>query len=142
MNAREEDFAQLQAITDGQKALHENGDVLVNEDRFLQLGTQFHLRIARATGNATIVSLMRMLLKQLEIARDMAIHQPQNAARSIELHEKTLAAIRSGDQERIEIVMDEHLSAMEQTWERQTGRVLVRTVPDFLRPVAERANGS
>jgi DNA-binding FadR family transcriptional regulator len=142
MNAREEDFAQLQAITDAQKVLHESGDVLVNEDRFLQLGTQFHLGIARATGNATIVSLMRMLLKQLEIARDMAIHQPQNAARSIELHVKTLAAIRSGDQERIEIEMDEHLSAMEQTWERQTGRVLVRTVPDFLRPVAERANGS
>jgi hypothetical protein len=38
--------------------------------------------------------------------------------------------------------MDEHLSVMEQNWERETGRVLVRTVPDFLVPVAERMNGS
>jgi DNA-binding FadR family transcriptional regulator len=141
MNAREEDFSRLQALTDAQKALYESGNILDNEDRFLQLGTQFHLRIARATGNATIVSLMRMLLKQLEIARDMSIHQPLMAARSIELHDKTLAAIRSADQEHIEAVMDEHLSAMEQNWERETGRVLVRTVPEFLRPVAERLSG-
>jgi GntR family transcriptional repressor for pyruvate dehydrogenase complex len=142
MNAREEDFTKLQALTDAQKALYEGGNVLENEDRFLQLGTQFHLRIARATGNATIVSLMRMLLKQLDIARDMSIHQPLMAARSIDLHEKTLAAIRGADQEHIEFVMDEHLSAMEQNWERETGRVLVRTVPDFLRPVAERVGSA
>jgi hypothetical protein len=64
------------------------------------------------------------------------------AARNIELHDKTLAAIRSADQELIEVVMDEHLSAMEQNWERETGQVLVRTVPDFLRPVAERVSST
>ena len=29
--------------------------------------------------------------------------------------------------------MDEHLAALEREWERQTERVLVRPVPDFLR---------
>jgi len=29
--------------------------VLASEDRFLQLDTQFHLRIAQVTGNSTVV---------------------------------------------------------------------------------------
>ena len=35
--------------------------------------------------------------------------------------------------------MDEHLSQLEQIWERETGRGLVRPLPDFLQPVAERS---
>jgi GntR family transcriptional regulator, transcriptional repressor for pyruvate dehydrogenase complex len=138
VNAREEDYAQLQRIVDAQKALLAEGDVLANEDRFLQLDTQFHLRIARATGNSTIVSLMRTLLRRLEIARDLALHEPPVPAWVIDIHERTLAAIRSADHARVEQVMDEHLAAMEQAWERATDRQLVRPVPDFLLPVAER----
>jgi hypothetical protein len=58
---------------------------------------------------------------------------------TIDLHVRTLAAIRSADPERIQVIMDEHLGSMEQAWERQTGRRLVRPIPDFLRPVADRA---
>jgi GntR family transcriptional regulator, transcriptional repressor for pyruvate dehydrogenase complex len=139
VNAREDDFAALQRIIDAQKALLEEGDVLAHEDRFLQLDTQFHVRIARATGNSTIVSLMRTLLRRLEIARDLAMHEPPVAPWVVDVHERTLAAIRSADHDRIEHVMDEHLAAMERAWERATDRVLVRPVPDFLRPVAARA---
>lgn len=138
LNARDEDYARMQQIIDAQKNLLAAADVLANEDRFLQLDTQFHLRIARATGNTTIVSLMRMLLNRLEIARDLALHEPPVAEWAIDVHERTLAAIRSADYERIEQVMDEHLAAMEMAWQAATGRVLVRPVPDFLRPVAAR----
>ena len=140
VNAREEDFAEMQRTIDAQKALIARGDVLEQEDRFLQLDTQFHLRIARASGNSTIVSLMRTLFRRLEIARDLAMHEPPTASWVIDVHERTLAAIRSSDHRRIEEVMDEHLAAMEHAWERATDRLLVRPVPDFLRPVAERAH--
>ncbi len=140
VNAREEDFAALQRIIDAQQALLAEGDVLEHEDRFLQLDTQFHLRIARATGNSTIVSLMRTLLRRLEIARDLALHEPPVAAWAIDVHERTLAAIRSADHARIERVMDEHLAAMERAWEQATDRVLVRPIPEFMRPVAERGS--
>ena len=113
--------------------------MLEHEDRFLQLDTQFHLRIARASGNSTIVSLMRTLLRRLEIARDLAMHEPPTASWVIDVHERTLAAIRSADHERIEIVMDEHLAELEHAWERATDRLLVRPIPEFLRPVAERS---
>jgi DNA-binding FadR family transcriptional regulator len=139
VNAREDDFARLQQIIDAQKALLAAGDVLQHEDRFLQLDMQFHLRIARASGNSTIVSMMRTLLRRLEIARDIAMHEPPTAAWVIDVHERTLGAIRSADHARIEQVMDEHLAELEQAWERATDRVLVRPVPDFLRPVAERS---
>ena len=117
---------------DAQKGLLAKGDVLANEDRFLQLDTQFHIRIARATGNSTIVSLMRTLLRRLEIARDLAVHEAPVAAWVIDIHEQTLAAIRSCDHGKIEQVMDEHLAAMERAWESATNRVLVRSLPDFL----------
>jgi GntR family transcriptional regulator, transcriptional repressor for pyruvate dehydrogenase complex len=139
VNAREEDYAHLQHTIDAQQALLLRGDVLENEDRFLQLDTQFHLRIARASGNSTIVSMMRMLLRRLEIARDLALHEHPIATWVIDVHERTQAAIRSADHERIEEVMDEHLAAMERAWERATNRSLVRPTPDFLRPVAERS---
>jgi DNA-binding FadR family transcriptional regulator len=142
MHAREEDFARLQSIIDKQKALLAKGDVLANEDRFLQLDTQFHLRIARATGNTTIVPIMRILLRRLEIARDMALHQAPIPDWVVDIHVRTLAAIRSADHARIEIVMDEHLAAMERHWEQETERVLLPQVPDFLRPVAERSRGA
>jgi GntR family transcriptional repressor for pyruvate dehydrogenase complex len=144
LNVRDEDFAAMAKIIEAQKALLAEGDVLANEDRFLQLDTQFHLRIARATSNRTIVSLMRSLLRKLEIARDLAIREPPVAEWVIDVHERTLNAIRSADHERIEAVMDEHLAAMEQAWERATGRSLVRSrpIPDFMRPVAERARAT
>lgn len=142
VNAREDDYTHLQRIIDAQKTLLAAGDVLANEDRFLQLDTQFHLRIARATGNSTILSLMRTLLRRLEIARDLALHEPPVPAWVVDVHERTLAAIRSADHERIEHVMDEHLAAMERAWERATDRQLVRPVPDFLLPVAERGRAA
>jgi DNA-binding FadR family transcriptional regulator len=82
---------------------------------------------------------MSSLLKRLDIARDMAMHAPLVPDWTIEVHERTLAAIRSADFELIDSVMDEHLAQLEQIWERETGRGLVRPLPDFLHPVAERS---
>ena len=139
VNAREDDFAHLQRIIDAQQALLAEGDVLANEDRFLQLDTQFHLRIARATGNTTIVSLMRMLLRRLEIARDLALHEPPSPDWVIDIHERTLAAIRSADHEPHRAGHGRAPRGDGAAWERATDRALVPPMPDFLRPVAERA---
>jgi GntR family transcriptional regulator, transcriptional repressor for pyruvate dehydrogenase complex len=140
VNAGEEDFADMARTIGAQKALLAEGDVLANEDRFLQLDTQFHIRIARATGNSTVVSLMRTLLRRLEIARDLAVHEPPVPAWVIDIHERTLAAIRSAEHARIEQVMDEHLAAMERAWESATDRAIIRPTPDFLRPFESRGS--
>ena len=85
------------------------------------------------------MSLIRNLFKRLEIARDMAVHAPPVPDWVIDIHERTLAAVRSADFAVIDDVMDEHLAQLEQIWERETGRGLVRPQPDFLQPVAARS---
>jgi DNA-binding FadR family transcriptional regulator len=134
LHATEDDYADLQRTIDAQRQLLDQGDVLDHEDRFLQLDTQFHLRVARATGNTTISALMRDLLNRLEIARDLALHEPPTPAWVIDVHERTLAAIRSGEHDRIELVMDEHLARMEGAWARSNDQTFVRPVPAFLLP--------
>lgn len=139
LHGREADFSVMQRTIDRQAAIaHAPERFYANEDRFLALDVQFHLGIARATGNATIVGLVRSLLRQLEIARDMALHVPASVERSLEIHQETLDAIRSGDMQRVEEIMDVHLAQLESTWEQESGRSLVRVIPDFLKPVAAR----
>jgi GntR family transcriptional regulator, transcriptional repressor for pyruvate dehydrogenase complex len=138
-HAAEEDFQAMAATIERQRALATSDDFLRYEDLFLQLDLKFHLAMARATRNVTIVGFMRQLLRALEIARDMAMHAPLVPDWTIDIHERTLAAVRSADFELIDEVMDEHLAQMEQIWERETGRGLVRPLPDFLQPVAERS---
>ena len=139
VHANDDDFATMAATIERQRELAASDDFLRHEDLFLQLDLKFHLALARATRNSTIVSLMRSLLGHLEIARDMAMHAPLVPDWTIEIHERTLSAVRSADFARIDEVMDEHLAQLEQIWERETGRGLVRPLPDFLRPVAERS---
>lgn len=131
--ASAEDFEVMQRTIDLQRQLRVD-----ERERFNQLDMQFHLAIARATRNATVVTLMRSLLRQLELARDMAIHDPHYPEEAIEIHERTLAAIKSRDPDRIDASMDEHLSFLERVWEQETGLARLRKVPDFLLPRAER----
>jgi len=138
VRATEEDFAALQRSIDSMRALVDAGRALKQEDRFLQLDVQFHLALARASGNATVESLMRVLFRQLEIARDMAMHLPLVPEWTIQIHERTVAAVRSGDLVEVESVMDEHVGQLERTWEEETARALVRPLPDFLLPATAR----
>ena len=133
MNADDEDFAFLARTIELQ---HE---CTTDRQRMNQLDFRFHLGIARATKNTTIVMLMRTLLKQLEIARDMSMRGPREPDTAIEIHEDTLGAIMSGDPVRVDKAMDRHLSYLEQIWEAETGRTRLRQVPEFLLPWAERA---
>jgi GntR family transcriptional repressor for pyruvate dehydrogenase complex len=139
VHATEDDFAAMARTIERQRELAASDDFLSHEDLFLQLDLKFHLALARATRNATIVGLMRTMLRQLEIARDMAMHAPLVPDWTIDIHERTLAAVQAADFPLIDEVMDEHLAQLEQIWERETGRGLVRTLPDFLQPVAERS---
>jgi GntR family transcriptional repressor for pyruvate dehydrogenase complex len=139
VHAADDDFAAMRATIERQRDLAKGRDILRHEDLFLQLDLKFHMVMARATRNSTVVSLMRSLFRRLEIARDMAVHAPLVPDWVLDVHERTLAAIRSADFDLIDQVMDEHLSQLEQIWERETGRGLVRPLPDFLAPVAERS---
>jgi GntR family transcriptional regulator, transcriptional repressor for pyruvate dehydrogenase complex len=122
--ATEEDFEALERSIEAMHELVDDGWHARHEDRFLQLDVQFHLAIARAAGNPTVETLMRMLFRQLEIARDMAMHVPLVPEWTIAVHERTLGALRSGDPDEVAAVMDEHLGQLERTYEEEPARVV------------------
>jgi GntR family transcriptional regulator, transcriptional repressor for pyruvate dehydrogenase complex len=113
--ATEADLAALERSIEAMREIVDRGYRATDEDRYLQLDMQFHLAIARAAANPTIESLMRSLFRELEIARDMAMHLPLVPEWTIEIHERTLEAVRSGDPDRVSEVMDEHLGQLERT---------------------------
>jgi DNA-binding FadR family transcriptional regulator len=122
--ATEQDFEALERSIEAMRRLVEGGWHPRHEDRFLQLDVQFHLALARAAGNPTVETLMRMLFRQLEIARDMAMHIPLVPEWTIGIHERTLAALRAGEPDEVAAVMDEHLGQLERTTEREPDRVV------------------
>jgi GntR family transcriptional repressor for pyruvate dehydrogenase complex len=125
--ANEDDFAALQQVVDLQRAQADD------PQRVRDLDAPFHLALARATHNATVVALMQTLFQRLEVAKRFGI-EPGETERAIEIHERTLRALLTRDPEVIDRVMDAHLSILERAWERESGRALPRTVPDFLLP--------
>ena len=122
--ATAEDFEAMERSIAAMRRIVAGGWHQRHEDRFLQLDVQFHLALARAAGNPTVETLMRMLFRQLEIARDMAMHVPLIPEWTIGIHERTLAALRSGEPEEVEAVMDEHLGQLERTYEGEPDRVV------------------
>lgn len=103
-------------------------------ERFVLFELRFHMALARATKNTTIVELVRTLFRRLEIVRDMAMHEPEEAGRAIAIHERTLRAICAGDPDEIEAAMDEHLSYLERLWEEETGGARLRRGLHLLGP--------
>lgn len=111
--AGEEELAPLEHTIAVMRTIVDRGYRPEDEDRFLQLDVQFHLALARAAANPTLETLLRIVFRQLEILRDMAMHVPTVPEWVIDVHERTLAAVRTGDG--IDEVMDEHLGQLEQT---------------------------
>jgi DNA-binding FadR family transcriptional regulator len=108
----------LQGTIDAMRVIVERGyEVALHEERFLTLDMQFHLTLARAAGNPTVEQLMRSLLRQVEIARDMAMHLPLVPEWTMAIHQRTLDAVRAGDLEEVSAAMDEHLGQLERTAE-------------------------
>jgi GntR family transcriptional repressor for pyruvate dehydrogenase complex len=130
LRATESDYAALQQSIDRQRA------AIGDRDRFLAHDVQFHLAIAHASRNPTVVEMMELLMTELEMARDMTLRGPLIPEWVVGVHERTLAAIMQRDFARIEVVMDEHLAQLETVWAEESGRGMLRELPEFLRRTA------
>ncbi len=127
VHATDADFAAMERTLELQRS-HAH-----DWERLLQLDTRFHLDMARATHNPTLVGLVKPLLRQLEVARDMALRGPHVAAWTVDIHRRTIDALRRGDPMEIAVVMDEHLATAEDAWAEETGAASRRVIPAALR---------
>jgi DNA-binding FadR family transcriptional regulator len=128
LHADEDDFRALQATINFQS------QAIDDHARYMQLDYRFHLILARATKNQMVLFVMREVLQQLRIARDMVLRAAAEQEDAIDMHVRTLEAVRRADPDEIEAVMDEHLRHLEEVWEREVGRPRFRPIPDFLLP--------
>jgi GntR family transcriptional regulator, transcriptional repressor for pyruvate dehydrogenase complex len=116
----ERDFRLMRSTIDAQLG------AIGNRERLNQLEERFHLYMARATGNTTIVEVMQTLLRKLAIAWDIGKRLPHDDEAGIAIHDDTLRAVMSRDPDAIDHAMDVHLSLLEQLWENETGRPRLR----------------
>jgi DNA-binding FadR family transcriptional regulator len=114
--ATEDDFARLWHTVDEQRS---------SSDRDLagKWDERFHIAMARATHNTTIVSVMRGILRQLAIAWDL----DRELEFGVNMHVRTIHALASNDVAVIDSVMDDHLSILERQWEQARRPQLRRT---------------
>jgi DNA-binding FadR family transcriptional regulator len=123
--ATNDDIAELERMIQAQR---DAGD---DEMRFRELNASFHLAIARASHNGTIVALMQTLQHRLGLARNPE-SLPNHISLSVPIHERIVDAIARHDPDQIEAAMLDDLALLEEAWRLQTGRVLTRRAPDFL----------
>jgi DNA-binding FadR family transcriptional regulator len=123
--ATPDDLDEFERIIDAQREVA--GDTMAVRG----LDASFHLAIARATHNVTLVGLMQTLHQRLKLARH-PLPLAKEAQFTIEIHERTAQAIATRDPDLIETTMLEHLGVLEEAWRQQTGREVIRRAPDFL----------
>lgn len=100
--------------------------------RFNDADARFHFLMGRATHNPTVVAHMRLLQKDLRLLRDMSMTEAFDPDHSLDMHRRTLDAIVSGDEQGIDVVMDEHLCILENLFVTAGGRLRARRPPSFL----------
>lgn len=101
---------------------------------FLDLDLRFHREVGRSTHNATVQTLTRSLLRQVERAYDLALRPTDELlwGRIIAEHKEIITAIARRDPERAELAAKKHLGILEDIWEEERGYALSPRLPDFL----------
>ncbi len=136
MRARADDLAYLEDILQDMRA------TLDDEARFHQLEEKFQVGIARAAGNGLLLKWVQTMLELNVNAPDFTLAEtPADSAWAVDSLERVLNAIARRDPETIDRELDRHLSYLEQTWIRITGRAPLRQLPEFLLPYDLRSRG-
>lgn len=132
MHATSADFERLQRTIGQQEA--STGD----RARFLSFDMRFHHQIAQAAHNATVEALMRVFIRRLELAQDLALREhdrvKDEATWTIAVadHDRILRAIAGRDPAASEAAMTRHLAILEDAWTEASGWAFHRNLPDFL----------
>jgi DNA-binding GntR family transcriptional regulator len=74
----------------------------------LAANRRFHFAILAAPGNPHAMRIIRMLWDSTEAYRALYYNSPEERGRSLEAHERILAALRAGDADRLVAELDAH----------------------------------
>lgn len=98
----------LDAIIEREHAIHQGGD----EKAKARLSGQFHIELARLSGNRVLTELLEKVVARLALV--MALYENEHHDDcGTDHHKAILAAVRDKDLERAKRLMDEHLGDIE-----------------------------
>jgi GntR family transcriptional repressor for pyruvate dehydrogenase complex len=105
--ATPEDIARLEEILERQRAKAKRGESTVGED------SEFHYHIALAAKNKVVRSVIDVIMQLLKETRARTLQAPGRPRRSLEGHQRVLAAIRRHDPAAAERAVRRHLEEIE-----------------------------
>jgi GntR family transcriptional repressor for pyruvate dehydrogenase complex len=106
-NATEADLNELRELVAKMKAIG------TNETQFARLDAEFHVVIAKASGNSLILNLVSMIRNQLVRALTKALRSPNAIVHSNKEHTTLLNAIESHDPDASKAAMLAHLEGFQ-----------------------------
>jgi len=111
---------------------------------FLDLDLRLHMEIGRCTHNGTVEGLMKVLIRRLEKAYDLALREPGDIAWTVAIddHAAIVKAIAGRDPDAAELAMSSHLKILESMWEQESGYSFLRKLPAFLAETGPQPGGA
>lgn len=105
---RAQDLAAMRAAVEGMVAA-------TTEPEYMRHDTDFHIAIARATGNAIFTAAIVEIRMKLNDAMTLLPESDTWHRRISREHEMLLEAIERGDAERAELLMEQHVASSDQS---------------------------
>lgn len=103
----DEDVAEIARWIDVMQRAHDSGQRVIDYDEV------FHVSIARAAGNHTLLELVNTLMDITHESREMSFEAVRAAETAIDDHRRIYEAIRDGDPERAREAMLHHVCQVE-----------------------------
>lgn len=106
-HASEEDVAAMEEILRRQGVKVRGGDVAVEED------SEFHYRIAMASGNSVVLKVLDVVMDLLRQTRERSLQSEGRPQKSLAGHRRILSAIRRHDAASAQTAMQQHIADVE-----------------------------
>ena len=100
-----EDVQVLTALAEKCYRLLESGNVAET----FETDSQFHLEIAKRSGNGILIELVERLDAKVQLVRLMRCSTPETIHQNIHVHDKIIAAIAANDSKLAEMLMRDHV---------------------------------
>jgi GntR family transcriptional repressor for pyruvate dehydrogenase complex len=124
--ATEQDFSNMQVSIDRLSAYADGAHAGLGDERETSLRLHydylFHYAMGRAARNDLLAYYQHQILERLVVAMHDYLTREEDLGTVIDLHVRTLAALKRGGDRRINTVMDEHLRLFEDAVERVVPR--------------------
>lgn len=80
---------------------------------FMQLDEAFHMELLALSGNGTLLQMIAQMRGHMNRVRLLALQQDQHMEQLIEEHRLLLQAIEQKDEERVSLLLNQHIGALD-----------------------------